>query len=85
MLTRWASSNRALPSRSLAVKGEEAKGGNKSKKQITVLLACSAIGEKLTPFVIGHSANPCCFRALGSPPNLPITYICLKPMCLDDK
>ena len=65
---------RALPTRSLAIKGEEAKGGKKSKERVTVLLACSAIGEKLTPLVIGHSTNPRCFRALGRSPNLPVTY-----------
>ena len=65
---------RALPTRSLAIKGLEAKGGKKSKERITVLLACSAIGEKLTPLVIGHNANPRCFRASGSSPNLPVTY-----------
>jgi len=36
---------RALPTRLLVIKGDEAKGGNKSKDRITVLLACSAIGE----------------------------------------
>ena len=35
----------------MTVKGDEAKG---SKERITVLLA---EGEKLTPFVIGHSAE----------------------------
>ena len=46
---------RALPTKSMSVKGEEAKGGRKSKERITVLLVCSAEGEKLRPFVIGHA------------------------------
>ena len=57
---------RALPTKSMSVKGEEAKGGKKSKERITVLLACSAEGEKLMPFVIDHSANPRCFKGLAS-------------------
>ena len=65
---------RALPTRSLVVKRDEAKGGKKSKDRITVLLACSAIGEKLAPFVIGHSANPRCFRGLASRLCLPVSY-----------
>ena len=64
----------ALPTRQLAIKGEKAKRGKKSKERITVLLTCFAIGEKLTALVIGHSANCCCFRSLDSSPNLPVTY-----------
>ena len=62
---------RALPTRSMAVKGVKTSGGKKSKERITVLLACSAIGEKLTPFVIGHSERPRCFRGHLC---LPVTY-----------
>ena len=65
---------RALPTKSMSVKGEEAKGGKKSKERITVLLACSAEGEKLMPFVIGHSANPRCFKGLASLACLPVSY-----------
>ena len=65
---------RALPTKSMSVKGEEAKGGRKSKERITVLLVCSAEGEKLRPFVIGHSANPRCFKGLASIACLPVTY-----------
>ena len=49
---------RALPTRSMAVNGVKTSGGKKSKDRITVLLACSAIGEKLIPFVIRHSERP---------------------------
>ena len=69
---------RALPTKSMSVKGEEAKGGRKSKERITVLLACSAEGEKLRPFVIGHSANPRCFKGLASLACLPVTYFSNK-------
>ena len=63
---------RALPSRSMVAKGDEAKGSKKAKERITALLACSAVGEKLTPLVIGRSANPRCFRGVTA--CLPVTY-----------
>ena len=69
---------RALPSRSLTVKGDDCRGGKKSKDRISVLLACSAVGEKLTPFVIGHSARPRCFKGLASTLCLPVTYFSNK-------
>ena len=62
----------------MPVKGEEAKGGRKYKERITVLLARSAEGEKLRPFVIGHSANPRCFKGLASLACLPVTYFSNK-------
>ena len=57
---------RALPTKSMCVKGDGAKGEKKTKDRISVLLACSAEGEMLTPFVIGRSANPRCFKGLAS-------------------
>lgn len=67
---------RALPNRSLvhAAKGEQANGGKKSKDRVSVLLACSATGEKLTPVVIGRSAKPRCFRGLATTACLPVDY-----------
>ena len=67
---------RALPKRSMVAKGEEAKGGKNSKERITALLACSAMGEKLTPLVVGRSANPRCFRGVTA--CLPVTYASTK-------
>ena len=72
---------RALPTKSMSVKGEEARGGKKSKEKITVLLACSAEREKLMPFVIGHSANPRCFKGLASLECLPVSYSSNKKAC----
>ena len=46
----------------------------KAKDRISILLACSAEGEKLTPFVIGRSANPRCFKGLASSACLPVSY-----------
>lgn len=53
---------RAMPSKSLVVRGETCSGGKKSKHRLTLLLACSATGEKLKPFIIGHSKKPRCFK-----------------------
>ena len=44
-----------------------------SKERLTVLLACSATGEKMKPLVIGHSLNPRCFHGVDKA-LLPITY-----------
>ena len=64
---------RALPSRSMVIKGDPRKGIKTSKDRITVLLACSAAGEKLTPLVIGKAANPRCFRGVDKA-LIPVTY-----------
>ena len=47
----------ALPTKSMSVKGDGAKGGKKAKDRISVCLSCYTEGEKLTPFVIGRSAH----------------------------
>ncbi|KAK7094233.1 hypothetical protein V1264_007882 [Littorina saxatilis] len=64
---------RALPQRSMIVKGDSRKGIRTAKDRITVLLACSGTGEKLTPLVIGRAENPRCFKALKKS-SLPVTY-----------
>ena len=46
---------RALPTRSMVVKGDPRKGTKSSKERITALLAASATAEKLKPYVIGKS------------------------------
>ena len=56
---------RTLPNRSLVVRKDSCKGGKQSKQRITVLLAASAMGEKLKPLVIGKSANPRCFKGVN--------------------
>lgn len=38
---------RSMPEKSLVVRGEMCAGGKKSKDRLTLLLACSATGEKL--------------------------------------
>lgn len=53
---------RCLPKKSMVHKGDDRKGIKTAKERITVLLACSATGEKLQPVVIGKSENPRCFK-----------------------
>jgi len=56
---------RELPNRSLAQKKAACKGGKMAKDRITVALTCSAVGEKLTPWVIGKSRKPRCLRGVN--------------------
>lgn len=58
---------RALPNKSMTVKGQTNRGGKNSKERITVLLCCSATGEKMKPFIIGKSQHPRCFRGKTIP------------------
>ena len=52
----------ALPQRSMTHASEDGKGVKVSKERLTVLVACSATGEKLPLLMIGKAANPHCFR-----------------------
>lgn len=53
---------RSLPRTSLVHKNDDKKGIKTAKERMTVLLACSATGEKLKPLLIGKSENPRCFK-----------------------
>lgn len=53
---------RQIPKKSLVTKMDKCKGGKLAKERVTVLLCCSALGEKLKPLVIGHAAQPRAFR-----------------------
>ena len=64
---------RALPSRSMVVRSDPRKGSKTAKERVTVLLACSAAGKKLTPLPIGKSAKLRCFKGLELA-TLPVTY-----------
>ena len=44
------------------------KGTKKVKDRITVLVTASMMGEKKTPFIIGKSAKPRCFKNIKSFP-----------------
>lgn len=62
-----------FPSRSMISKNESSHGIKVSKERITILLCCSQTGEKIRPLIIGHSANPRCFRGLN-PAQLGVDY-----------
>ena len=64
--------------RTMVVQGEEARGGKRAKERITVLIACSASGEKRQPLVTGKSANLHCFK--GASQCLSVTYCANKSM-----
>ncbi|XP_071043603.1 tigger transposable element-derived protein 6-like [Parasteatoda tepidariorum] len=61
-----------MPDKTMAFKGENCKGGKKSKQRLTVLLCANSTGtDKLKPFVIGKYAKPRCFKNVTS---LPVDY-----------
>ncbi|KAH9076492.1 hypothetical protein Ae201684P_010436 [Aphanomyces euteiches] len=53
---------RGLPTKSLTMRGEECKGGEKAKERVSVLLASSVIGEKLPLLVINKAFMPRVFK-----------------------
>lgn len=55
---------KALPNKTLAISGEECKGGKLAKERLTVLFCVSFTGEKLKPLVIGKSENPRCLNKI---------------------
>jgi hypothetical protein len=61
----------ALPTKSLAVKGEKCTGGKMSKERLTVLLCGSMVGQVGKPLVIGKEAKPRRFKNLKMN-NLPV-------------
>ena len=64
---------RALPDKTLCAKGQSSKGVKAAKDRVTVMLACSAVGEKLKPLVIGKAKNPRCFKNINVS-QLPVHY-----------
>ena len=63
---------KAMPNRTLQLKGEKCHGGKLSKERITVLPVVNMDGsEKLKLFVIGKFQNPRCFKNVKS---LPVEY-----------
>lgn len=64
---------RALPDKSLSHKRDACKGGKLAKERLTVMLACSATGEKLKPMIIGKAHRPRCFKNVNVE-KLPCTW-----------
>lgn len=55
---------RALPDKTMTLKGETCAGGKISKERLTVLLCVNMIGEFLPPLIIGKAKKPRCFRGV---------------------
>uniref|UniRef100_A0A2S2PSY6 Tigger transposable element-derived protein 6 n=1 Tax=Schizaphis graminum TaxID=13262 RepID=A0A2S2PSY6_SCHGA len=55
---------RAIPNKTLKLKGEQCKGGKLSKERLTVLLCGNMVGDMEKPLVIGKSVKPRCFKNL---------------------
>jgi hypothetical protein len=72
---------RALPSKSLAVKGEKFTGGKMSKQRLTVLFCGNMAGEMENPLVIGKTAKPRCFKNLKNN-NLSVIWRSNKKACM---
>ena len=64
---------KALPDRTLSVKGDACTGGKKSKDRLTLVLTVNMLGDFEKPLVIGKSQKPRCFKHI-SPSSLPVTW-----------
>lgn len=64
---------RAIPKKTLHLKGEKCFGGKHSKERLTLLLCCFGDGKFEKPLVIGKSENPRCFKNLRKE-YLPVTW-----------
>ena len=64
---------RALPSKTLRVKGDECKVGKKLKDRITADFCCNVEGDFEKKLSIGKSKKPRCFRNISSK-NLSVTW-----------
>ena len=62
---------KCLPDRTHTLKDEKCAGGKLSKDRLTVMVAASMFGEKLSLLVIGKSTNPRCFKGVKI---LPASY-----------
>lgn len=75
---------RALPDKTLSVKGTSSKGTKVSKDRITVMFACSASGEKLKPLIIAKAENPRCFKNVKKS-ELGVDYVANKKAWMNNK
>jgi hypothetical protein len=58
----------------MVFKGESGKGGKFAKEGLSIMLCCSATGEKLKPLIIGNAARPRAFKQSSvTPDNFPMT------------
>ena len=58
----------------MVFKGESCKGGKFAKERLSIMLCCSASGEKVKP-LIGSAARPRAVKQNGvTPDSLPVTW-----------
>ena len=68
-------SNCSQNRKSVVFKGESCKGGRFAKERLSIMLFCSATGEKLKPLVFANAARPRAFKQNSvTPDNLPVTW-----------
>ncbi len=65
---------RQLPDYSLSIKGGDCAGGKKAKQRLSLVYVASAEGEMMKLAVIGHAANPRCFKN-KSKSSLPVYWM----------
>uniref|UniRef100_A0ABM0MZN5 Tigger transposable element-derived protein 4-like n=1 Tax=Saccoglossus kowalevskii TaxID=10224 RepID=A0ABM0MZN5_SACKO len=70
--------------KTLFVKGEQCRGGKKSKERLTVMLCANMVGDKEKPLVIGKSTKPRCFKNINLK-NLPVDYYANKKAWMNSK
>ena len=63
----------ALPDHGFGSKGQQCKGGKKSKQRVTIAFFVSAAGKKEKPILIWKSESPCCLRRFDKS-LLPVNY-----------
>ena len=59
---------KALPTKSMHLKGEKCSGGKNSKIRLTGLAAANMCGKKIPMFILGKSDKPRCFKRIKSTP-----------------
>ena len=64
---------RQLPDRTLRIRGEDCKGGKKSKERLTAVLCCNMVGDFEKTMVIGNAEKPRCFKNITISA-LPVTW-----------
>lgn len=65
---------RALPTKSLTLRGEKCVGGKMSKERLTVFLCGNMLGNMEKAVVIGKAKKPRCFKKLDIS-SLPVTWL----------
>jgi hypothetical protein len=73
-----------MPRKILVQKGGRRKGGKPSIERLSVLMCCSATGEKLRPLVIGNVHDLTYLNNNMWTLNSCLLHVVLQQKCLDD-